>query len=262
MSVILKAIKKAWGLLPEKGSRAKMIMAGIMLCFALVLPMMLGIYITRLYFGYTETTSMTEYVLAYVITLCVGATVTLPAAAMFWGYSWQTYSVARYGFADRERTKGAYNYFRCLGAGLCLMARYIVCFVLLQLAYEGAFALSEVCVYDGMAIPMIIFLIPFSCVALCLSVLFLWATGKGFLAPYYYGRGVGVLKAFKTSREKCKKYPFMGDLFFLVFALMSALSLVSVGVLFVLLVLPLMTFTYFTIAEHMDGNKPLEDQNL
>ncbi len=259
MSVILRSIKRAWGLLSVKGSRTRLILSGILLCLAFVLPMMLGVYIPLLIFGYSEVTPFYEYLCIYVLALVSGALVTLPAAAMFFTYNWQVYSNARYGYADRERKKGSYNYFCSLFAGVLIMARPFVCFVLFQIAYEGAYALSELCVYEGMAIPMIVFLVPFFAIAAVISVIFLMLTSFTFLVPYYYGRGMKMGKAISLSFKAFRKKPFTGAAFFLIFAAMSALSLISVGVLFVLLVLPLMMFTYFTIAEHIDGNKLLED---
>ncbi len=265
MSVVFKSMKKAWLLLSEKGSRFRLILAGTLLSLSFVLPMMFGVYITLLRFGYTETTQPIEYVWVYAIVLATGLLITIPVSAMFFCYAWQTYSSARYGYVDREKKRGAYNYFRSLFSGIIIMARPLVCFVLLQLAYEGAFALSEVCVFGGMAIPMIVFLVPLGAVAIIISILFLWITGRAFLIPYYYARGFGIWRTVAMSRRRCARSPFIWDIFFLIFAAMSALSLISVGVLFILLVLPLMMFTYFTIAEHMDnmdsinGNKLLED---
>lgn len=259
MSVVFRSMKKAWLLLSEKGSRFRLILAGALLSFSFVLPMMFGVYVTLLRFGYSETTQPIEYVWVYAIVLAVGLFVTLPASAMFFSYAWQTYSVARYGYVDREKKRGAYNYFRSFFSGIIIMARPFFCFVLLQLGYEGAFALSEVCVFEGIAIPMIVFLVPLWAVAITVSALFLWITGRVFFVPYYYARGFGVFQALKMSSRRCKKSPFVGDIFSLIFAAMSALSLISVGVLFILLVLPLLMFTYFTIAEQIDGKKLLED---
>ena len=106
---------------------------------------------------------------------------------------------------------------------------------------------------------MIVFLVPFWTVGILLSVLLLWGTNSRFLEPYYYGRGMSVLEAKKRSIDKCARHPFYCDLFSIIFGVMSVLSLITVGVLFILLILPLMMFTYFTLAEHMDGNKLLED---
>ena len=263
MSVAFSSIKKAWLLLSEKGSRFRLILSGILLSFSFALPMMFGWYITLLRFGYTETTRPAEYVWVYAIALATGLLVTVPAASMFFCYAWQTYSSARYGYVDREKKRGAYNYFRSLFSGIIIMARPIACFILFQLAYEGAFALSEVCVFGKMAIPMIVFLVPFSAAAAVISVLLLWLTRRAFLVPYYYARGFGIWRSVKMSRKKCARYPLVWWMFFLIFAAMSAISALSVGVLFILLALPLMMFTYFTIAEHMDstqGKKLLEDE--
>ncbi len=264
MSVIFGSIKKAWSLLLLKGSLVRLILAGILLCLAFVLPMMLGVYLPIIGLGVNYTPSLAEglleYLLVYGIALGVGLFVTLPASGIFFTYTWQVYSNARYGYVDRERKKGAYNYFRNLFSGAVIMARPLACFLLFQLSYEGAYALSEICVFDGIAIPMIIFLVPFFILSAVISVIFLWLTSVLFLVPYYHGRGMSIWRAIGLGARGYARSPFIWDLFFLVFALMSALSLISVGSLFVLLVLPLMMFTYFTIAEHMDGYKLLEDQ--
>lgn len=280
MSVILRSIKAAWRLLSEKGSRFRMILAGVLILFAFVTPMMFGIYLpsaviptveklieyinellrqrqlSELVFRMTDEMFMS---IVYDLTAFIGFFVTLPAYAWFFTYSWNTYSRARYGFADRERIKGDYNYFRSLLSGLVLLARPIICFAMLQLGYLLARVISEETVYDGLAIPMIALLIPFWAVAIFLSVLFLWVTNSSFLMPYYYGRGMTLRQARRLSKEKCARHPFYCDLFSVIFGVMSAISLLSVGVVFVLMILPLMMFTYFTLAEHMDGKKLLED---
>ena len=87
----------------------------------------------------------------------------------------------------------------------------------------------------------------------------MWLTNRGFLTPYYYGRGMTVFASIKKSREVTARYPFYADGFMIIFGIAAALSAISVGVLFMLMVLPLMMFTYFSLAEHLDGKKLLED---
>ncbi|MBQ8850238.1 MAG: hypothetical protein IJ011_07920 [Clostridia bacterium] len=284
MSVLFRSVKSGWLLLSEKGSRFRMALACTLLALAFVLPMMVGVYLpiasgtvikgaVEAFGEYlaeqdigqsvTELTEedllMIETELAYYLTAFVGILATLPAYAWFLTYSWRTYAKVRYGYAEHERLKGRYNYFRSLWAGAMMLARPIVCFILFQAGYLFARLISESMVYDGMGMPMIALLLIFWGIALVLSALFLWLTNARFLVPYYYGRGKTLREAKKLSKQKCARHPFMCDGFSLIFAVMAALSLLSVGVLFILLVLPLMMFTYFSLAEHMDGKKLLED---
>ena len=280
MSVILRSVKVGWLLLSKKGSRFRMILAGTLALLAFITPMMFGIYLPYAFKYLAEsavggfnvflgklfmaevTIEFSEVgleVATYVLTVLVGAVVTLPAYAWFFTYCWNTYSRARYGFVDREGTSGGYNYFRALFSGMIMLSRPMLCFVILQFGYLLARLISDASEYDGIALPMIALLIPFWAVGILLSVLFMWVTNSRFLEPYYYGRGMSVLEAKKKSREKCARHPFYCDLFSIIFGVMSVLSLLTVGVLFVLMILPLMMFTYFTLAEYMDGNKLLED---
>lgn len=279
MLTVLKSVKHGWLQLTEKGSRFRMILAGILLAFAFVTPMMFGIYfpaslrtqieglpeLINKISGYNivfteEAVDRILTMAAYDLTVVLGVIVTLPAYACFFTYSWQTYSKTRYGYVDRERPKkGSYSYFRSLASGALLLLRPMICFIILQMGYFFARVISENLVYDGLALPMIFPLALFWGIGLFLSILFMWVTNWAFFAPYYFARGIGVFKAFKLSRELSKRHPFMCDGFSLIFGIAAALSLVSVGVLFILLVLPLMTFTYFSLAEHLDGKKLLED---
>lgn len=286
MSIIFKSIKDGWLLLSEKGSRFRMILAATLLAFAFVIPMIVGVYlpvslrsviielpeyingILESYgITYVSVMELTEEMLAelelslaYDLTVVMGALITLPAFAFFMTYTWRTYSKARYGFVDSERKKkGSYNYFRGLFSGLIMLFRPLICFAILQLGYYEARELSEAMVYDGVALPMILPLILFWAIGLAISALLMWLTNYKFLVPYYYGRGMTLREANKRSKEICRKRPFICDGFSLIFGAAAALSLISVGVLFILLVLPLMMFTYFSLAEHLDGKKLLED---
>lgn len=286
MSVIFRSVKDGWLLLSEKGSRFRLILASTLLAFAFVTPMMIGVYLPvslrslivelpEYINGILESNGITnvsvieltedmiaelEVSLAYDLTIVFGALITLPAFAFFMTYTWRTYSKARYGFVDSERKKkGSYNYFRGMMAGFLMLIFPLICFAILQLGYYEARVMSEVMTLDEIALPMILPLIIFWAVGLAVSALILWLTNYKFFVPYYYGRGMTLREANRRSKAICKKHPFICDGFSLIFGVATALSLVSVGVLFILLVLPLMMFTYYSLAEHLDGKKLLED---
>lgn len=288
MSIILRSVKDGWLLLTEKGSRFRMILAGALLALAFVTPMMLGVYLPMAFsdelpklFEYICTllsriniqvpdTVMTDEgldrlltVAAYDLTVIFGGLITLPAYAWFFTYSWQTYSNTRYGFVDRERPrKGSYGYFRSLLSGALLLFRPMICFIILQIGYLLSRVISENTygtVVEGLGMPMIGLLFVFWGIGIPLSLLFLWLTNSCFYVPYYYARGFSLVKAYRQSRGLSAKRPFICDGFSLIFGAGALLSLPTVGVLFVLLVLPLAIFTYFSLAEHLDGKKLLED---
>ena len=272
MLTVLKATKHGWTLLTEKGSRFKMILAGMLISFAFITPMMLGIYVPTACSSFIErllcevwdadgAELLSEWIctaLAYVLSAVIGVFITLPAYGCFFVYSWRTYSKTRYGFVDSVGNGGRYGYFGNLFAGALLLSRPIVCFLILQAGYLLSRLISE-STYGVVAIPMILLLSVFWAVGLFVSVLFLWLTNSAFFAPYCYAKGDGIFKAYRQSRAMSRRYPFTCDVFSLIFGVAFVLSGISVGVLFILLVLPLMMFTYFSLAEHLDGKKLLED---
>lgn len=273
MLTVLKAIKHGWILLSEKGSRLKMILAGTLISFAFMTPMMLGIYVStacapmlerllRLTWDADSAALLSEWICtagAYALTALTGVLITLPAYGCFFVYSWQTYSNTRYGFVDLVgEKKGRYGYLRNLLAGALLLSRPVLCFIILQTGYLLSRLISEN-IYGEIAIPMIFPLMAFWAVGIFVSILFLWLTNSAFFAPYYYAKGDGIFKAYRQSRELSGRYPFVCDVFSLIFGVAFVLSGISVGVLFILLILPLMIFTYFSLAEHLDGKKLLED---
>jgi len=258
MSVIFRSIKKAMALIHHRGSLLRMILAGIMLCFAWIIPMMIGVYTASTIFEYSEVPSIGEYVFVYAMTAALGVIVTIPTSAMFYTYTWSVYSNSRYGYVDRERKRG-YNYFRNLFSGFLLLARPVVCVIIMQTAYALTVFAERALKIDQYGVPMIILLVPFMGIALAVSAVFLWFTNFAFMAPYYYGRGMSAPKALRLSIRCSKKHPFWSDGFSIVFIALSLLSLLSFGVFFILGVLPILMFTYFTLAEHMDGSKLLEE---
>ena len=288
MLTVLRAIKDGWLLLSEKGSRFRMILAGALLAFAFITPMMLGVYIPMAFSDRlaelpelvgellrqinvqvpesvttSETLDRLMTVAAYDLTVIFGGLITLPAYACYFTYSWQTYSKTRYGFVDIERPqKGSYNYFRSLLSGALMLVVPVVCFVILQAGYLLARIISENTygkVIDGLGVPMIALLFIFWGVSIPLCILLLWLTNSCFYVPYYYARGYGLVSAYRQSRRLSAEHPFICDGFSLIFGIGALLSIPTVGVLLILFVLPLAAFTYFSLAEHLDGKKLLED---
>lgn len=255
MSNLIASVKEATRFIARKGNRTRMVVAGILLMFALVLPMMGGLYSIYIAFSKTEVSELVVYGVVYGVALAFGILVALPAVTMFVTYSQRVYSETKYGYADIKR-RGAYNYFRSLFATLILFIRPLIVLIMVQLAYMLSRDLRSLLVTSlGVYIPTLIILIPAWCIVLAISAVFMWVTNSVFLAPYYYSRGMSAVKAISKSRKVTARHPFYCDLFSILFIALSAISLLTFGVLFILWVLPLMMFTYYELADRMDGEK-------
>ncbi len=248
MSIIKNAIIEAMRLLTKKGSRAKMIIAGILMMFAFAFSWLVGRYTVNI----LELTGLWRMLAEYLIIAVVGIIVSLPALSMFITYSKEAYSMAKYGYADIKK-KGAYNYFRSLFSAIILFLRPFVALVIIQGTYELALLCTEKLKIGEMGIPFLVFLIPFWCIAFVVIAIFMFITKFVFFTPFYYSKGMSVFKALGKSFKTTVKHPFYSDLFSIVFIFLTAVSFLTFGVLFILFVLPLMMFTYFEIADKADS---------
>ena len=261
MSCFIDSVKEATRLISRNGNRTRMIVAGILLMFSLVLPMMTALYALYVVYVNIEIDPRVLYAVLYGITLFMGIFISLPTVAMFVTYSQKVYSETKFGYADVKR-RGAYNYFRSFFSTVVLFIGPIILFVMIQLAYELTGDIRGYLVRQfNLAIPTLAILIPMWCVILVIFAFIAWLANSAFLAPYYYSRGMSAFKAIKESRRTTKRHPFYSDLFSIFFIVLSAISLLTFGVLFVLWVLPLMMFTYFELADRMDSERITEDKN-
>ena len=241
----------------RKGGRVKICLASAMLTFFAMLPLVVSVYIDQMLFGLTEETRFAEYLLVYGFVIICGVLFLAPAGAAFFSYAYGAYSQARYGAVYRKRTPR--GYFRNLFGGMMIFLRGAVCAVIFQGAYVLTVALEKLWGLDKFGLPMIIIGTPLMLLAFIICLIFCWLTGFVFLMPYYFARGEGLLTSFKKSCRAFIVQPFMKDGFALIFLPLILLSALTLGVLLIVFVMPLMMFTYFTLAETLDGGELLED---
>ena len=259
MSLLFKCIKNGWILATKKGGRIRMTFAFALLTFAAMLPFSVAVYLDSTIFGYSIATKPIEYLLVYGLIILLNIFMVAPVSAAFFSYTFELYSKARYGAVYRKKKRGVYGYFRNLFGGLLLTLRGAVCAVVLQGAYALTRYLETLIGIEMIGFPMLIIGAPLMTVALGFCFLFLWITGGMFLMPYYFARGEGIFASFFKSYKTLRAHPFLKDGYALIFSVLTALSMLTLGILFALWVMPLMMFTYFTLADHLDGGKLLEE---
>ena len=259
MSLIFKCIKSGWSLATRRGSRIRLGIASALLIFAILLPATVAAYLNITVFGYNAQSHFMEYVLVYGIVAIFSLMATVPVCAAYFSYTYGIYSKARYGAVYTKRKRGAYGYFRDLFGGMILMLRGGVCAIALQTAYLLT-AYAEIALkIDKYGIPMIVLCIPLMTVAIGFCLIFLWLTSGFFLAPYYFARGERLFTALVKSHKAIIAHPFLKDGYALIFLILIALSVFTLGVALVLWVMPIMMLTYFTLAEYIDGGELPED---
>lgn len=267
MSCLIASIKEATRFIAKKGSRTRMIVAGILFIFASVVPMMAGTYaLTIAANALVNVPSLApiasaawfEYAVVYSGAILLQIFISLPAMAMFVTYAQKVYSEAKYGYSDTKK-RGAYNYFRSLFSAAFIFFRPIVVLVMVQGAFVLARELRAMLVTQfSIYLPTLLILIPLWCVVFVVAAWFMWVTNSLSLAPYYYSRGMSIFKSIRKSIKTTAKHPFYIDLFAIVFIALTAASMLTIGVLFVVWVLPLMIFTYYELADRMDSEKITE----
>ena len=252
MSQFISSLKEATRLLTRKGSRVKMIVASTLAVFFFVFPMLMGIYTAIAIFG-SQGDAAATYAVAYGIIAFLGIFVTLPAMAMLLTYAKAVYSEAKYGYAQIKR-RGAYGYFRNLFSSWRMFFWSAVGLLCLQAGFVAAMT-AKTFMIEKLQIspPFMAVFVPVAFTGLTAVALIMWLRNSRFLTFYYYSDGSSVRRAVKQSKNGTKRHPFYCDLYALTFILLFILSLFTFGVLFILWVLPLMMFTYFELAEVMDG---------
>lgn len=257
MSLILKCIKSSRALMMRRGNWIRLSLASAMLTVVTMLPLMVGVYFDTIVFGYSTEPMFIEYVIVYTLTILLNIFLVAPAFAAYVSYTYGVYSGVRYG-AD-YRVKRAGGYFRNLFCGLLLTVRTAVCAVVLQGAYALTQLLESVLKIKFLGLPMLILAAPLMTLAVIFCLFFCWITGIVFMAPYYFARGEGIFASFKKGIKAFFAHPFLKDGYSLIFIGLIALSVLTLGVLLILFVMPLMMFTYFTLAEYIDSGELLED---
>ena len=248
MSLFISSIRSASSLLTKKGSRLKMILATILIIFAAAFPMMIGISLVSI----LGLEGDSAYAVCYGVTLVLSFVLTMPFVSMYITYTREVYSEAKLGYRDIKK-RGAYNYFRSLFSAVVIFGRYAISALIMQGTYILAQWLLELLRTAHVPLPFLLVFLPLLLVSLLIVAVFLWLTAPLFLAPYYYGKGCTAARAVMSSFKRTAKRPFYSTLFALTYVVLTLVSLLTVGVLFVLWVQPLMMFTYFEFAEKMDG---------
>ena len=250
MSELISSLKEATRLIARKGSRVKMIVAGILMVFTLVMPMLVSVYTTIAIFGMTWSDTFIEYFVMYGIFVFISLFVTLPSAAMLATYAKQVYSEAKYGYAD-IKVRGAYNYFRCLFASLRLFFLPIVATVLIQAEFYATLILDDLAKENGVPHSILFTFLAFSIIIILAVAFVMWLRSSHFLTLNFFCGGNSVSRSNKLSKKGTARHPFYSDLFALLLAVLFLVSLPTFCVLLVLWVAPLMMFTYFELAERM-----------
>ncbi len=238
--ITLKQTKSvAAKLLATKGNRLRMVGVGILLTFAVMLPVTLAMNLSTVFFGGSEvpTEAIPWLVGALLVLVLLG---TAPAVCALYRVAYRGYEKATEGLGAPARMSDL-RYGDCLAAGLLILLRPLVIAVL----FVGACALA--------ALWSFLLYIPLLAAAIALSVLWMRVTAGWFLLQYYVCRGERTRSALRASRTAMKKdrrrlygayvRSFLGQVL---------LSLLTVGVLLLLWTLPLMMFTYFSLAAKLD----------
>ena len=252
-------IKEASRLLKKRGSRVRMILAGIAIICAAVFPMLLSTNLTVVIFGDDYSNGLLVDISVLSVALLAGIFVTVPALSMVTTLTRQIYLSAKNGYVPNAE-KGRYNYFRHLFGGFTVFFRYVILLLLIQITniYTRAYAyeLADM----GYSLPVVFGVMPIWLIAILVMSVFMLITSPFLFVPHFFSDGAGVRRSFGLGLKAFGRGAGKGLLFSLVFIGMSILSVLTVGVLFILWVFPLMIFAYFQLAEKIDGKIRSEDK--
>ena len=245
----------------RSGGLLKLSLASAMLIFVAMLPLVLAVNWDIAVFGTAEISVLWEHLVSvlpgYGSMFILDIFLVAPAFAAYVVYAYRMYSKARYGAVYGKKSSG--GYFRCLLGGLLMTLRGAICALILQGAYVLTFHLEALFRIEELGIPMILLGIPLMSLAAVICLVLCWITGFAFTVPYCFAKGEGIFASFKRSFKSFIRHPFLKDGYALVFLGLIALSALTFGVLLIIFVMPLMMFTYFTLAEYIDGGELLED---
>ena len=231
----IKAIKRLSAeLVSKKGNRIRMIFAGILLVFSVFLPVVLSLNIVWILFG--ETDIWLADALFVCDWLLLSSVITLPIVAALYRYCFRVYLRTRDGFDVIEYTP---TFGRCFRAGFMMLLRPIgVCLI-----FFAAYKLAE--------IDDFLLYIPIVALAAVISVLFMYLTCGAFFMPYFFCMGMKPSAALSRSRAFMKHNRKIYWAYMMSFVGMILLSVLTVGILFIVHALPIMMFTYFILADRM-----------
>lgn len=258
-----KAIRKnAAGILFSRGNIYTMSL-GICLCIAAaIVPIILAGVISSFGYEAAESVSLTLDIVAILTFVIFLIFVTVPTLGSFFEMSYRLYRGQETHVAEVLSPFCApRRYFRTLRVWLMLSLRMLV-LVAIPLAAFGLTSITDMMFGDVELLmnlsSVVIWL--FAAVAFCAAGFFMVSF---FLAPYlvcqgYSGRRAMLMSAKLTAKKWGRIWKYL-----LGFSGLFALSLLTVGMLFVVYTAPVMIFAYFIYAEKMinDQSKNIERGN-
>ena len=134
-------------------------------------------------------------------------------------------------------SKGRYE--RDLGIGLFILGRVLLPIALVLVAWSWPRALMDGARFLGFLIGGVM-----ACAMAVLTVLWLHLTRRSFFVPYFAACGYSFGEARLRSRAMVNAYPRLPTVYLFSFVGALALSVLSLGVLFIFWTLPLMWMTY------------------
>ncbi len=199
--------------------------------------------------GEELTQAMSEAVLAVEALLTV--TLTLPTFGGFFGVAYKLYRGAPVHLAEIFAPFTSLRvYFKIIFAGIPMLVRWVAIAAVPMIVSS---AVSELSISGIAPIDVLIGwgIVVFSLV--CAGLL-AFLTSQMFFVPYFMCNGCGVSEAFARSRSAMagRKLGLLRYIFG--FAGIFALSLLTVGALFVIYTIPMMMFAYFIYAEQSTLN--------
>ncbi|MBQ9086333.1 MAG: hypothetical protein IJY47_04005 [Clostridia bacterium] len=228
----------------RKEVRVRLAIALSLLLLAILLPMIISIGLTWMIFGSGEQLppelAGREDPVFLGVWLVLGIFLTLPAVSLFYSYT-------RYCYLQAKDACGYGGIFRAGGYGKHWIFGFFICLRPLGCAVIvlGTVFVSEQTRYF-LHLPLLL-----AAIALC--ALWMWGSGGWFLLPYEMCRGSSILAALRKSRRVMKGRKALYGRYVLSFLGDGLLSLVTVGVWLVFNALPKLNFTYFALAEELDG---------
>ena len=231
----IKAIKRLSAeLISKKGNRIRMIFASILLVFSVFLPIVLSLNVVWTLFG--DTDAWLADALFVCDWLLLSLVITMPIVAAIYRYCFRVYLRTRDGLDALEYTP---TFGRCFRAGVLILSRPLA----VLLIFFSAYKLAE--------IKEFLFYIPLMALAAVLSVLFMYLTGGAFFIPYFFSMGMKPSAALSRSRALMKRNRKIYMAYMISFVGMILLSVITVGIFFMVHALPIMMFTYFILADRI-----------
>lgn len=237
--IALKQIKAvAAAHLATKGNRVRMVGVGILLTFAVISPITFAANLATVFLGEVDMPqgAIPWYFLAILVLVLLG---TAPAVCALYRVAYRGYETATEGLAAPTRMPRL-RYGDCLAAGICILLRPLVIVAL----FAGVYTLASFWSFW--------LYVPLLAAAIALSVLWMRITADWFLLPYYVCRGKRTRAALRASRMAMKQHRRACGAYMRSFLGPILLSLLTVGLLLLLWTLPLMMFTYFSLADRID----------